>query len=405
MAGIGPPESARVSVETAVAGGMFDFGARPIGSEENRRAARFVRAEAERMGYRVRSLPFRCPYWEPGPSWAGRGGAKIDVFAGPYSPGFDAAREVVAATTPEELAAADGDGKILFLHGEIAKEPLAPRDFPFYFPDGHKAIYETLDGKKPAAIVAATGQHPACGLNPFPLFEDENFRIPTAYVGAAGSAALLAARGPMRLRIESKTSVRPGEQLVAEKKAAGESPGKIVVCAHMDTAYGTPGALDNAAGVAVLLGAMERLKNCAGPYDLEFVPFNGEDSGAVKGHLAYLEQYGGEFGRIRLAVNVDAAGSKGSTTHVSAYNLDEARQGWLDAEIAKHAGISRGPEWVEGDHSVFAFQGVPCLAVTSSDLREGVMKISHTPQDVREGVDPDLLDEAGSFIAGLVRGF
>ncbi|MGD9782556.1 MAG: M28 family metallopeptidase [Kiritimatiellia bacterium] len=385
--------------------GIFDFGARPIGSGENRRAAGFIRAEAERMGYEVRSLPFLCPYWEPGPSAAERGGTKVDVFAGPFSPGFDATREVVVATTPETLKAADGAGKILFLRGEIAKEPLAPRDFPFYFPDEHKAIYEALDAMEPAGILAATGPHPSCGLNPFPMFEDEKFRIPTAYVAAAGAATLLSANGPMGLRIESKTTDRPGEQLVAAKKAAGESQGKIVVCAHMDTAYGTPGALDNAAGVAVLLGAMERLKGYAGPYDLEFVPFNGEDSGAVKGHLAYLEKYGGEFGRIRLAVNVDAAGSKGSTTHVSAYHLDEARQGWLDAEIAKYAGISRGPEWVEGDHSVFAFQGVPCLAVTSSDLREGVMKISHTPKDTRERVDPGLLDEAGKFIAGLVRGF
>ena len=45
-------------------------------------------------------------------------------------------------------------------------------------------------------------------------------------------------------------------------------------------------ALDNAAGTAVLLAAMGRLKDYAGPYDLEFIPFNGEDSPMVKGQLA-----------------------------------------------------------------------------------------------------------------------
>lgn len=384
-------------------GGIFEFGERPIGSAENRRATEFVRAEAERMGYAVRRLAFTCPYWEKGPSSAERGGARAEVFAGPFSPAFDEALEVVAASSLDELKARACAGKILFLRGEIAQEPLMPRDFPFYFPDAHQAIYKALDAKKPAAVVAATGAHPACGLDPFPLFDDANFRIPAAFVGEKGAAALLSAQGPLRLKIDSRTTEQPGEQLVVEKKSAGESQGKIVVCAHLDTAYGTPGALDNAAGVAVLLGAMERLKGYAGPQDLEFAPFNGEDSGMVKGQMAYLEAYGGEFGRIRLVVNIDAPGCKGATTHVSAYNLDESRQKRLEEEIARHPRVGRGPEWVEGDHSIFAFQGVPALAVTSSNLREGVMKLTHTPKDVEALVDPALLEEAAEFIAGLVR--
>ncbi|NCA81648.1 MAG: Zn-dependent exopeptidase M28 [Opitutae bacterium] len=390
-------------MSTGGLGGIFGFGERPIGSEANRRATEFVRAEAERMGYAVRRLAFTCPYWEKGPSSAERGGARAEVFAGPFSPAFDEALEVVAASSLDELKAQECAGKILFLRGEIAQEPLMPRDFPFYFPDAHKAVYEALDEKKPAAVVMATGAHPSCGLNPFPLFDDADFRIPAAFLGESAAAKLLEAAGPLRLKIDSRTTEQPGEQLVATKPAAGESQGKIVVCAHMDTAYGTPGALDNAAGVAVLLGAMERLKGFAGPHDLEFVPFNGEDSGMVKGQMAYLEALGEEFVRIRLVVNIDAPGCKGATTHVSAYNLDESRQKRLEEEIARHLRIGRGPEWVEGDHSIFAFQGIPALAVTSSNLREGVMRISHTPRDVEALVDPVLLEEAAEFIAGLVN--
>jgi aminopeptidase YwaD len=390
-------------MSTASLGGIFDFGARPIGSAENRRAAEYIRAEAERMGYAVQRLPFTCPYWEFGPSAAERGAVRAPVLAGPFSSMFDAAGEVVVVESLDELKAADGEGMILFLHGELAKEPLMPRDFPFYFPEEHKAIYEALDAKKPAAVLAATGQHPACGLNPFPLFDDANFRIPSACVDAVSAKALRKAEGLMKLHIDSRTTDQAGEQIVATKKAAGTAREKIVVCAHMDTAYGTPGALDNAAGVAVLLGAMERLKDYAGAHDLEFVPFNGEDSGLVKGQMAYLSHFGGDMTRIRLAVNVDAAGAKGSKVAVSAYNLDEARLRELDAEIARHRRVERGPEWVEGDHSIFAFQGVPALAVTSSNLREAVMRLSHTPRDTAEQVEPILLDEAAEFIAELIR--
>ena len=111
--------------------------------------------------------------------------------------------------------------------------------------------------------------------------------------------------------------------------------------------------------------------------------------------------FGKEMADIRLGINVDAVGAKGSKTAVSAYNLGEDRQGWLNAEIAKYRTVERGPEWVEGDHSIFVFQGVPCLAVTSSNLREGVMAVSHTSADTLDGVERELLVETADFIAEL----
>ena len=42
-----------------------------------------------------------------------------------------------------------------------------------------------LEEKKPAAIIAVTGKHPMCGLNPYPLFEDGNFQIPSGYVSVS----------------------------------------------------------------------------------------------------------------------------------------------------------------------------------------------------------------------------
>ena len=385
--------------------GIFRFGERPIGSENNQRATDFVAEEAVRAGFRVQRLPFMCTYWQKGASRAERGGMGVEVCAGPYSPALDTTGEIAEAGTLDELKALDCEEKILLVHGVLAREPLAPRDFPFYYPDEHKAVYETLDEKKPAAVVAVTGPHPSCGLNPFPWIEDETFALPSAFLDEGAAAALWAAAGPVRLRIDSRTESRLGEQIVAMKKATGSAAGKIVICAHMDTAYGTPGALDNASGVAVLLNAMEGLKDYAGPMDLEFVPFNGEDSGGVKGELAYLAEHGADFGRIRLVVNIDSPGSKGSTTHVSAYNLDDPRQAWLDGQIARQSRVARGPEWVEGDHSIFAFQGVPALAVTSSDLRERIMKVSHTLADTPELVDFSMLEEAGAFVTELVRQF
>lgn len=393
-------------VGVAIAGGgVFDFGERPLGTEANQQMVEFLRSASERMGYEVQSLPFKCVRWSGGPSYVDRGGTRVEVFPGPFSRPFDKLCDAVAVSTTSQLKRTRCEDRILFLRGEIAKEPLMPPGHPFYSPDAHKEIYALLDERRPAAVLAITGRHPSNGLEPFPLFDDPSFRIPTAYMGEPEVEAILAAKGKIRLKIDSKTFPATGEQIVAIKRAAGESKGKIVLFAHMDSAYGTPGVLANATGLAVLLRAMVHLKDYAGPYDLEFIPFNGEDSPMVKGQVAYLEQFGGEMDDVRLAINVDGVGARDSKTAVSAYNLEPERQSWLDAGLGKYGRIERGPEWVESDHSIFVFRGVPCLALTSSTLREHVMAVSHTPRDTLEEVDLSLLVEAADFIANLVQNY
>ena len=392
-------------MNTMALAGIFDFGERPLGTEANRQASAFLAAEGQRLGYEVERLPFKCLRWEGGAAAIHRGEAQVQAFSGPFSPAFDRWCDAVAVTSTQQLKRTKCKDKIVFLRGEIAKEPLMPLEYPFYFPDAHREIYALLDEREPAAIVAVTGKNPISGQTPFPLFNDAGLKIPNAYIDEASMEQILAAKGKIRLRIDSKTFPETGEQVVIRKKAVGASKGKIAIFAHMDSAYGTPGALDNAAGTAVLLAAMGRLKDYAGPYDLEFIPFNGEDSPMVKGQLAYLAEYGKELGRIRLGINVDAAGAKGSKTAVSAYNLDDDRLAWLDGEIARFQQIERGPEWVESDHSIFVFRGVPCLALTSSTLRESVMTLTHTPRDTIDLVDRALLVEATEFIVRVVNDF
>lgn len=64
----------------------------------------------------------------------------------------------------------------------ITKAPLSPKDYPFYYPDEHKNIITLLEQKQPAAIIAVTGPTTLNGKDPFPLFEDGNFLIPSASI-------------------------------------------------------------------------------------------------------------------------------------------------------------------------------------------------------------------------------
>ena len=82
------------------------------------------------------------------------------------------------------LKMVDATGKILLLRGEIAKEQIMPKNFVFYNPEEHQRIYRLLEEKQPAAIISATTRNPelAGAVYPFPMFEDGDFDIPSAYM-------------------------------------------------------------------------------------------------------------------------------------------------------------------------------------------------------------------------------
>jgi aminopeptidase YwaD len=303
----------------------------------------------------------------------------------------------------DELTDTDINDKILLLQGEIAKESLQPKDFPFYYPDEHKQIIDLLEEKKPKAIIAATGKHPMVGLSPFPMFEDGNFTIPSAYIDEPTANDILKKKGAVKLCIDSKTTNIDSSQIIAIRRAKGKSAGKIVVCAHMDTKYGTPGALDNAAGVAVLLETIGKIGDYNGPYDIEFVPFNGEEYYEVKGELGYLDYMKNSADPVRLAINIDGACHDGSQTAVSTYNFGEELGKKLATEISKNENVVKGAEWYAGDHSMFVYGGIPCIAVTSSDLEGTVLDLTHTEKDTIDHISYSLISETADFLAGFIK--
>ena len=130
--------------------------------------------------------------------------------------------------------------KILILTQELAKEPLQPKDYPFYYPEEHKQLINLLEEKSPLAIIAVTGKHSMCGLDPFPLFEDGNFLIPSAYINEEvfKEVKKLYNKKICSLVINSKKILKDSRQIIATKKSKS-SRGKIVICAHMDTKYNT----------------------------------------------------------------------------------------------------------------------------------------------------------------------
>lgn len=377
---------------------------RPVGSENNMDILLYLENLMVKMGYDIKKLPFICTTWETDESCLTLNDRRIKIQASPFSQPFEGSGKLVFAKSLEELETADCQNCILVVGGELVTTPLQPKEYPFYYPDAHKYLIELFERKQPAAIIAATGKHALCGLQPFPLFEDGNFLIPSAYVTEAMFEELQGndKEGMAWVSIQSKNKQQNSYQLVSQKRNKSNY-GKIIICAHMDTKYNTQGALDNAVGVAVLIGAAARL--AGSDYDIDIVPFNGEEYYEASGEVEYLKYISSGQNEVSLVINIDSPCHAGSKIAVSLYNFDDPAKEVVDHLMQTQNEVVYGPEWYAGDHAAFAFRGIPCMVLTSSDLFEGGLDNTHTMQDTPETVDLSQIELVVNYINKIVEIF
>lgn len=379
------------------------FPDRHVGGEGNLAATELFASEMAAMGYSVRREDMPCLEWEPHGAFIDAGTTRLELQVGPYSLPFHSTAPLVTVSAIDELERDTVTGAIVLLHGEIAAGQYMPRNFTFYNPEEHRRVYRALDAFAPAAVIAATGRDPYMvgSQYPFPLFEDGDLDIPNAYLTDHEGEALLGYAGEgVHLVIESARRLAIAEHVVAGKPGTAE--GRIVLTAHIDSRRGSPGALDNASGVATLLGAASLLRDYSGPYTLEFVPFNGEDDYANPGEMRWIAENEGLFGTIVLNINVDDSGQVGAGNGVSFYGCPAEVEQTVRHAMEGYANISEGPQWFQGDHSILGIYGRPAIAVASTDMYAFMEQYAHTERDVLELADPALIAETAAFIAEVV---
>ena len=365
----------------------LDLPTRRVGSQGNRDANEFLAEKFASFGFKLERQPFDCIDWTQGAATLCLNGEQFQVHVGPFTTGCDARAPLVVASSLEELESADACDKILLLRGELTREQLMPKNFPFYNPDEHKRIIRLLEMKKPCAVLTATAHNPesAGAVYPFPLIEDGDFDIPSAYLTEEEGARLASHVDELAvLVIEAERRPSSGFNLAARK---GRPERRVVFSAHIDAKDNTPGALDNAAGVVVLLLLAELLKEYEGRIGIELVPFNGEDHYSAAGEITYLRANDSRLNQVLLNINMDGLGSHKGKTIYSLYECPDELKATIQKTFTAQSGFGEGPPWFQGDHMVFAMIGIPALALTSENFVEILTEIAHTPKD-----SPDLVD-------------
>jgi aminopeptidase YwaD len=379
-----------------------EIDSRRVGSAGNRAATDFFARAVRSWGFAVETPEFPCIDWADEGASLTVAGTAFAVRASPYSLGCDVSGVLATAATLEELERVDARGAVLLVRGELAKEQLMPKNFTFYNPDEHKRIVALLEARAPQAIVAATGRDPgmAGALYPFPLIEDGDFDIPSVYMTDVEGERLAAHTGqPVSLHSRATRAAAVARNVTARK---GDRARRLVFFAHIDAKSGTPGAIDNASGVAILLLLAEALASYAGDPGVEITALNGEDYYSAPGEMQWLAANAGRMHDIVLGVNLDGVGYRGNQTAFSLYGCPPALADGVRRLLASRAGMVEGPAWYQSDHSLFMFNGVPALAFTSADFAAIWSDIAHTERDTPEIVDPAMLVAVAAALHELV---
>ncbi len=378
---------------------------RHVGGTGNRDATEFFATTIDSLGLDVSRRPFDCVEWEFGEASVEVGGEVFQALVGPYSEPFDGRALLTQAATVEQLEDESIRGTIVLLHGELAQAQIMPRNFTFYNPESHRRVIRALDRFAPVAVIAATGTDPQMvgSQYPFPLFEDGDLGRANAYLKDVLGERLRGFAGrEARLRIDSTRISTTAEHVVA--RLPGTRPGRIVLSAHIDSRKGSPGALDNASGVAVLLELAALLSEgevWQGP-TLEFVPFNGEDNYANPGEMIWVAENENRFDDIELAINIDDLGMRGTSNHVSFYGCPPAVETLVRGVMAEHPTTLEGPQWFQSDHAIFSMKGRPALALASSDIEGFMARYAHSERDTLELVDTCLIEDAARFLHAVI---
>ena len=374
------------------------------GRPGNTAANDYVEGVLQAHGWAVESVDFEVLDADVGPARLSVGGRAFELLAGPYTVPASVSAPLLPVDSLAALEGADISGAVVCFTATSRPTSSSPsRSTSSTLPTIGGSMSCWSPGLRPPSSARQDAAAAwAAGSIPYPLIEDGDFDLPNAYTTDEIGAQLAPLAGQVaELEIVSERQALWARQLTAARGPAGAP--RALVMAHIDSKGGSPGALDNATGVAALLGVAELLAEYDGPYRVELIPMNGEDYYASSGEHLFVAANEGRWDELLGTVNMDAIGAKGASTAASLYAVSERGAELIGRVVRRHPTVSLGEEWYESDHSIVAGHGRPAIALTSTSFRELCATVTHTERDTLELADPALVAGAAEFVADLLR--
>jgi len=358
-------------------------GPRVAGSPAERRAVEYVAGSLRGLGYRVDVLDFPFLHFE--------------------------VREVsLEVTTPIPLRLTPGVLQYSPPTQGLLTSPLAaagrglPEDFREADVRGKVALVERGDIPffEKVENAARAGARAVVVYNHEPGSFSGTLTRPSAIPAVAVSREeglrlrSLLRQGPVVVALVVSTSLETRASWNVVASLPGRSGARVLLGAHVDSVEGSPGANDNASGVAVALEAARLLRFSRPPWTVEVAAFGAEEGGLF-GSAAYARS---ERGRgLSAVLNLDMVGvgtrllvgNTGRDRRVVEAVLQAARELGVRVE-ARRMGSS--------DHVSFEREGIPAAMLHRPEDPH-----YHSPEDTPDKVRPELLEPVVRLSVATLR--
>ena len=167
----------------------------------------------------------------------------------------------------------------------------------------------------------------------------------------------------------------------------------------------SPGALDNASGVGVLLELARSLsENPPEKVNLVFIATGAEEDGLV-GAMRYIQKYNQDFEPKRsFFVNYDGVGAEGKVTITTKYGIPPTivskKLSKLAVQIASQKGIKASEGYIPigagFDQFPIAARGFEVVTISSGNFGPAILSV-HSSRDCLENVSLEALQNTGSI--------
>lgn len=350
----------------------------------------------------VRTEPFTVPYWArvfDRAEVVGPAAQKLVVAAvggsGNTPPGGITA-EIVPIPSIEALRAAkreDVAGKIVF----IDEPTVRTQDGSGY---GFGVIKRGLCAPLAQALGAAACMVRAAGTHMHrfanqggPARGRDGATLPAVAISPPDAEQLtrLLKRGPVRVKLEVGVETKdnaPSGNVIAEVRGRERPDEVVIIGAHLDSWDQGTGALDDGAGVAIVIAAAKLIQDLPvkPKRTVRVVLFGSEETG-IHGANAYVAAHKAEWQKMVIAAESDFGARK---VFRFATRVGEGAKPYADAisQALRPLGVGPGGNEAFGgpDMTPFRQNGVPI-----ADLEQNgwdYFDFHHTPDDTLDKIDP-----------------
>ena len=392
----------------AVVNGLTSIGPRETGSDACRRAETWLASFWQRLGFsNVQLEDYTLEHsWSPGPVLVEELGPeprRIQALSLDRTGSTKGSVEGKVIELPLDLEVMGAQSS---LRGAVVLlSPIKARSFG----DLHLGLCSAaayLEGRGAIALLLGFPQ-PGLGPKVLPFACNEGvYTFPVLLLGNPDYQPLRreVQTGAARLRISVQTHWGPP---VAAHNVVAEIPGRelpkevLLVHAHLDSVYVSPGALDDAVGVAMLTEALRSFRDSRSALKrtVRIVAFSGEEQGRF-GSRAYVARHRGEMSSIRMVMAVDrGTGPLTGFTTLKRSELLPVLSASL-GQAARKFQLSSKDSAVHSDNVFFVLEGVPALEPT---IELGDYFIHHhRPTDTLERVSLDVAAQNAALLAEAI---